>query len=201
MRRILTAAIAALCLSTVAARADDPAWNHGGLYLGLAGGYSTTALKAEDMKLAGEGAFGGALLGYGIVTNGLYMGIEVDGTLRDIKPALSDGTTTVSFSNAWMATGRGRLGLVFGPALLYGTAGVAVTESKLAATDFGSDKLYSVGFVGGGGIELITFKNLAIRLEALHYAMPAETFSIQGVEATVKQSETVARAAVTFKLN
>lgn len=199
MRPTITAIIA-LCATILPAKADDT-WNHGGLYAGLVGGYSTTDLQAADLNLAGKGAFGGAAIGYGVVANGTYIGLELDATLRDIKPTLSDGSTTISFSNAWLASARARVGLPVGPALLYLTGGAAFAESKLAATDFGSDKQYVIGAVGGAGIEVITFKNLAVRVEALHYAMPAEKFTLDGAEASIKQSETVGRLGLTFKLN
>lgn len=200
---ITTAAMAFAMLTALAtfAKADEKDWNHGGFYAGVVGGYSTTALQTQGLDLAGTGAFGGAVLGIGTVVNGTYYGLEVDGMLRDIKPTVGDGSSSISFSNAWMATGRARIGLPIGPALLYATGGVAVTESKLAATGFGSDQAYVLGAVGGGGIELITLTNMAIRVEALHFAMPAETFSIQGVDASIKQSETVARVGVIFRLN
>lgn len=201
MRKITTAAMAFAMLTAIAgfAKADET-WNHGGFYAGVVGGYNTTALKAEGIDFAGSGAFGGAVLGIGVVSGGTYYGLEVDGMLRDIKPSVTDTGGTVTFSNAWMATGRVRVGLPIGPALLYATGGAAVTESKLAATGFGSDQAYVLGAVGGGGIELITLANMAVRVEALHYAMPAETFSLSGVEASVKQSETVARVGIVFKL-
>lgn len=197
--RKLMAVMAAMLTFATAARAEET-WNHGGFYAGVVGGYNTTTLQAQGSDLSGSGAFGGAVLGIGTIVGGTYYGLEVDGMLRDIKPSQTDSGGTVTWSNAWMATGRVRVGMPIGPALLYATGGAALTESKLAATDFGSDKAYVLGLVGGGGVELLTLANMAVRVEALHYAMPAETFSLSGVEASVKQSETVARVGVVFKL-
>ena len=189
MRAVLAAAIAVALLGGNAA-AEEEKSRHDGMYVGLAGGYSTSALSTENFSIAGQGAFGGAFLGYGQVVNGTYWGIELDAMLRDIKPTVGAGVTTVTMSNDWIGTGRVRVGLPIGPALFYSTAGVAVTESKLSATSLGSDSKFLVGWVAGVGAEAALTKSMSIRIEGLHYGLPDETFNIGGAEASIKQSET-----------
>lgn len=201
MRHLLGAAVALLCLGS-AASAEPEGSRLDGAYAGVVGGYATSAIKADGLDVAGNGAFGGAVLGYGVVANGLYWGLELDAILRDIKPSVSDGTTTVSFSNKWMGTARARVGLpIAGVAMLYGTAGLAATESKLDATGFGNDNKIVYGLAAGGGLEAALTKTISVRMEALHYAFPSETFNIQGVEASIKQGETIARVGLSVKLN
>jgi len=200
MRRFPAIVMAALCALVTPAAAEEP-FKHGGLYAGVSAGYSTTALTTEGVDIAGQGLFGGAFLGWGFVSDGLYFGLEVDGMLRDIKPSIGDGATTIKFSNDWVATARARIGVPIGPALLYATAGPAFTESKLSVTSIGSDSQFVVGLAAGAGAEMLILPNMALRVEAMHFAFPAEKFSIEGVEASIKQGETVARAGVVFRLN
>lgn len=200
MRAVIAAAAAVALLSGNAA-AEEEKSRHDGFYVGAVGGYSTSAISSAGIDFAGQGAFGGAVLGWGQVVSGTYYGVELDAMLRDIKPKIGDGTTTISMSNDWVGTARVRLGLPVGPALFYSTGGVAVTESKLAVSGLGSDRQYIVGWVAGVGAEAALTKTMSIRVEGLHYGLPDETFRIDGAEAAIKQSETVARVGVTFRLN
>lgn len=206
MRRSIIAAAATgmlLALTGTAAAQDENAdkWNHGGLYIGATGGYSIASMQSDGLDIAGKGAFGGAFLGFGQVIGGVYVGAEMDFLIKNIKPSVTDGTTTLALSNDWTATARLRAGIPVGPALFYGTAGVAVEQSKLSVTGLGNDQQYVVGAVGGVGLEAQITRTLAIRIEALHYAMPAETFTIQGVSGSLKQDENIARVGFSLKLN
>jgi len=202
-RFVLGAALAVLFAAgcQTASAADEDGSRHDGVYLGVVGGYATQALQAEDLDLATQGAFGGAVLGFGKVVGGTYYGLELDAMLRDIKPTVGAGATTVTMTNDWLASARLRVGLPIGPALFYSTGGIAVTESKLAVAGLGSDQQYVVGWVAGAGAEAALLPNMSIRVEALHYGLPSETFTISGVEGSIKQSETVARVGVLFRLN
>ena len=77
MKKLFAAAFGLLSM-TCAAKAED-AWNHGGMYAGVAGGYSTGQLSAPGFTVGDQGLNGGAFIGYGIVgKSGLYLGIEAD---------------------------------------------------------------------------------------------------------------------------
>lgn len=200
MRAVIAAAAAVALLGGNAA-AEEEKSRHDGMYVGVVGGYSTSAISSEGLNIAGQGAFGGAVLGYGQVVQGTYYGIELDAMLRDIKPSISAGSTTISMSNDWVGSARVRFGLPVGPALFYSTGGVAVANSKLDVTGLGNDHQYVIGWVAGVGAEAAITKALSIRVEGLHYGLPDEKFSIGGMDATIKQSETVARVGVVFRLN
>ena len=199
MRSFLAACLAVVF--AVPAIANDEGSRHDGIYIGAVGGYATQALTTDGVDLASQGAFGGAVLGYGKVVGGTYYGFEIDAVLRNIKPKISDGATTISMTNDYIGTGRVRLGLPIGPALFYSTAGVAVTDSKLDVTGFGSDSKMVIGWVAGVGAEAALLPNMSLRVEGLHYGLPDETFTISGVEGQIKQSETVARVGIVFRLN
>ena len=86
---------------TCAARAED-AWNHGGMYAGVAGGYSTGQLSAPGFTVGDQGLNGGAFIGYGIVgKSGLYLGIEADAMVKDVTWRVGD---------AWCLGGPTRVG-------------------------------------------------------------------------------------------
>ncbi|MDX2288181.1 MAG: outer membrane beta-barrel protein, partial [Hyphomicrobiaceae bacterium] len=146
---------------------------HDGAYVGFMSGLSASALDApEGPSWADTGLFGGAFIGYGRVTGGTYLGIEIDGMVRDIKPASTDGVSTVSFSNRWLASGRVRMGLPIGPALLYATGGLALQESVLKVNDpliNDSDAQMIWGAVVGAGVEVKLTHTVALRLEGRHY--------------------------------
>lgn len=178
---------------------------HDGGYVGVTAGLNAASLKAPELpSIADDGAFGGLYIGWGMVAGGAYYGLELDGMLRDVRPAVTDGTTTVTMSNRWMASARARLGMPVGPALLYGTGGVALQEAVLKLDDSGisaSDKAYILGLVIGAGIEAQITNTIALRLEGLHYAWADEKFTLAGETATIGQADTVVRVGISFKLN
>jgi outer membrane immunogenic protein len=178
---------------------------HDGGYIGVTGGLNASSLKTSEMpSIADDGAFGGLYIGWGVVAGGLYYGLELDGMLRDVKPSITDGSTTVTMSNRWMASARARLGVPIGLALIYGTGGLAMQESVLKVDDQGinaSDKAYVVGLVVGAGIEAALTNTVTLRLEGLHYAWSDEKFTLAGETATIGQADTVIRAGISFKLN
>lgn len=177
---------------------------HDGGYVGLTAGINSANLKApEGPTLGDDGYFGGAYIGVGATYSGTYMGIELDAMLRDVKPAITDGITTVSMSNRWMGSLRGRIGMPIGPALLYGTGGIALQEAVLQVNDpliSASSGEYVFGLVGGAGLEVLLTRTVSLRVEGLHYAWRDQTFTIAGEQAKIGQSDTVFRVGVGFKL-
>lgn len=199
MRRALAAAAALITLAGNALAQDKPL--HSGAYVGMIAGYSTASLQAPGIDFAAAGAQGGLVAGWGIVgQSGLYLGLEADAVLKDIKWQVGDVTGQVTASNQWVGTMRGRVGQAFGPMLLYVTGGAAVTEAKISATGLGSDSEMRWGWVGGGGIDAHITRTVSIRFEGLHYQFPDKAFWLSGDTAKVGVGETVARVGITFKL-
>lgn len=207
--RILAAAAAVLCLlflSTMQVAAAEPeGWNRTGFYVGAVGGYSLDEIKAEDFKMSDGSLFGGPFGGFNWRVNpGLVAGVEVDYLFMNVKASKTDEGFTVTATNNFLASVRGRVGVPIGPALLYGTGGLALTEKKLAATDGMlslSDKELSYGVVGGGGVEAELTKTLFVRLEALHYWFPDEKMSFDSEAFKSGQHTTIIRGGLGFKLN
>lgn len=205
LRGVTLAAIlsAGGCCTTDAVKADPGLGSHGGPYAGITIGYSSQTLSTPGIDLAGQGVFGGAYIGAGMVTGGLYLGIEGDVSLRDVRSKVAAGAYTLEAGADWTATVRGRIGIPVGPAMPYLTAGVAIQESKLALTGAGTATELQYGLAAGGGMELNVTKTLHVRLEGMHYAFPSESYSFGALGSTgkVDLGETVIRAGIGFKLN
>jgi outer membrane immunogenic protein len=85
----------------------------------------------------------------------------------------------------WTASVRGRLGYVWGSALIYGTGGVAWDSEERSGQVTGSTAIppatfntasiatsyntLNSGWVGGGGLEFMATANWLVRVEYLHY--------------------------------
>lgn len=207
----VAAAAAALIGLSAAVKAEtgtkEPsmAGAHDGFYLGITAGTNAADLKAEGLpSLADTSYFGGAYLGAGAVIGGFYYGAEIDAMLRDVRPGINDGTSSVTFSNKWMGSLRGRVGLPIGPALFYGTAGMAAQNATLKLDEPGlssHDSQYLYGFVYGAGLEAKLTNTVGVRVEVLQYSWQDKTFELDGIKAELSQTDTVARVGVSFKLN
>lgn len=159
-----------------------PAAAQSGPYIGIMAGYSIDKLSPADggtsFDWAQSGAIGGAFAGYGTVINGIYVGIEGDIALKDVKASVSDGGYTVTSSTDWQGTVRARAGVPMGPTLIYGTIGLAMERSKLSATSAGSDSNMIYGLVAGGGIEANLTKTMFVRIEGRYTKFQDETFTV-----------------------
>lgn len=134
-----------------------PPYNVHNWYAGLAGGYAW-APSGDDDTWQG-GVYGGYLWRPNAV---LGLGFEADYMVRDLgQLQLDDGIASL----------RGRLGVFFArDTFVYGTAGIA------HATPAFMPEGYRKGLVVGGGVEKDLGKNLALRLEVLHYRHTDEYF-------------------------
>ena len=201
----VTAALAASLLASTALAADTTGSRHDGAYIGGTVGYSSTVFSADvqGIDLGADGAFVGGYVGFGKVVSGVYLGIEADAVLTDVSGDINNGYVTVTGSTDWLASVRGRIGLPLGPALVYGTVGVAFADVELKETNEGgsiSPSETMIGVAGGGGVELAITDNLSARLEAIYYAFPDEKFDFgEFGKVEVDQSVTVVRAGVGFK--
>lgn len=168
--------IAMLLLGAMPVAAGD----HSGPYIGLMAGYGIDKLAPKDSATtfdwAQAGAIGGVFAGYGAVVNGVYVGIEGDMALKDLKATMSDGTIIATSTADWQGTIRGRAGIPMGPALIYGTLGLAMEKSKLSVAGAGSDSNMVYGLVVGGGIEANLTKVMFVRVEGRYTKFQEEKF-------------------------
>lgn len=180
-------------------------WSHAGPYAGITVGYSSQVFEAATLDLGSHGAFAGGYLGFGGIVNGMYLGIEGDATLRDVKGKMADSAFSVTASNNYLASIRARAGLPVGHTLLYITGGPAWTDTKLKATDgfvTAEERQSMLGLAAGAGIEAYITPTMHIRLEGLHYVFPDKKLDFSSSDAVkLGQQETVIRVGLGFKLN
>jgi outer membrane immunogenic protein len=183
-------------------------YNWTGWYVGVNGGWafdnnSTGSLVAFAPTFAAavaaggtptffgakhEGGFGGGQVGYNWQMANWLVGVEAD-----IQGADIGRTSTVVFPGGggivpststgrdhidWFGTLRGRVGVTAGPALFYGTGGLAYGGVKTNVTNvfvpvasgnaLGSDSSTRVGWAAGAGVEWGFAPNWTVRGEYLH---------------------------------
>jgi outer membrane immunogenic protein len=166
-----------------------PALMWTGLYVGLNAGYSFSrdstgensvfpynGVAPERVHSGASGFTGGGQIGYNYQMGHFVVGIEADFNYVDLsrtKTSLS-GAVTEDISGNFIGTVRPRVGVAFGPALLYATGGLAYgsvdttitgnTANTLSASSSGM----RVGWAAGAGAEYALNRNLSLRLEYLH---------------------------------
>lgn len=131
---------------------------HGGAGLGTAGSLTT------------GGTIFGAHGGMNFQSNQMVGGLEADLDSSQIK----NTSTSESFTQSWIASGRGRGGVAFGNNFAYGTLGVAMTNTNY--TNVYSTDLVKFGTVYGGGLETFAMPNVVLRGEFLHYDFGAGSY-------------------------
>lgn len=159
----------------VKAPAFVPVFSWTGLYLGVHGGYGWSNSQGLDLK----GGFGGGQIGYNYQINNFVLGIEGDGAWADISQS-SAFLPDTSFRFNALASLRGRLGVTFGNALFYGTAGAGWAHGKLDIVGF-SDSVWHSGWTAGAGLEYAFTPNWTGKVEYLHYGLDSATYTFPGL--------------------
>ena len=104
------------------------------------------------------------------------------------------GTATVARRLDYLGTARGRLGVTFGPALIYGTGGLAYGRTDLAytgtigfpiapaivLTGTSSTSRTSLGYALGGGVEYAFWNNWSVKAEYLYFNLGRHSTVIGG---------------------
>jgi len=184
--------VAALALSQAAQAADvavrGPAepyhapYNWAGPYfgvsIGLGTGRSTQSTTFGDLtpRFDVTGGLFGLALGYNWQAGVLLYGIDTDISVSTVR-----GTTAylgafpgflAETSQSWLATYRGRLGLVASSWMFYVTAGGATTSLKITATEppFGIawESQVRTGWVAGVGVEAGRIHSFTVKAEYLY---------------------------------
>ncbi len=170
--------------------ATDGVANWQGAYVGIHGG----AGLGTAGTLSTGGTLYGAHGGINMQSNQLIAGLEADYDQSDIKNLSS----TESFKQSWMATGRGRGGIAFGNNLAYGTLGVAMTDTNY--TNVNSTNLLKFGAVYGGGLETMAMPNVVLRGEFLHYEFgPGSYLDSLGATKSLDTKSNVFRFGIAYK--
>lgn len=195
MRALL--AVAAMAALAMPAYADGPKVE---AYAGATAGYSGVEVGGDE-GVFDKGVAGGAFVGLTTRLDGLVLGIEGDGMVKDIEVRETDSGFAATASSDYLLSVRGRAGVEFGPVLIYGTAGLAFTDLDIDIQGVGSDQQWLMGFAYGAGMEAHLTKTVFIRLEALEYKFEDEKFDIGGASDTIDQDESIVRVGFGFRLN
>jgi len=218
------------------AYSSDPSYGLGPiLYIfALANG-----VQASSLTQNGSGVLGGVTLGYNWQRSAVVVGIEGDWSWSGIKGTNSVAppaafffptlTTTTETRTDWLATLRGRLGLLVAPqTLLFATGGLAIGDIKTSTNVVpsgvgstcannalcitGAGSFIRAGWTAGAGIEQGIGNNWTVKAEYLHYdlgtvshnvieASPAFPLLVGavGLKADTRVSGEIARVGVNYR--
>ncbi|MGB8277442.1 MAG: outer membrane protein [Methylovirgula sp.] len=134
--------------------------------------YDDTGLGTAEPTYRPGGFIGGAHVGYNYQIGQFVAGVEgdVDGSTYSGSGLGSGGNVLLSDHLPVQGSIRGRLGVTFERALIYGTGGVAFASENLTATNQnnGASDSFNNGLVGwtvGGGVEYAVTNNWSVRVE------------------------------------
>lgn len=213
--------LAAAALGITAAHADERR-PFNGLFFGLHGGYSwqeaagvfdnidnPTNLSGLDLN----GGIIGAQVSYNVQSGWFLVGVEGDATAHlEDNSVVSPTGIKLSSDSSYLASIRGRLGVVFNNWLLFGSAGVGFADTKFTEmtpnqTFFGKLRTRETGAVYGGGVEWAFIEGVTLRGEYLHYdvggtsAIPTSFTGADSGDYVRFSDVDVARAALNISLN
>ena len=184
-----------------------PVADWGGLYAGLHAGWGWSDVDYsiegdfvdaqtpfDGFSVDADGPVAGAQAGFNYQIDSFLLGLEadiswagIDGDFRGV-----DLPDDPYFFNAdseidWLASLRGRAGLIWEQFLFYGTGGIAFTnvDTKVVSDWSGNIENYNdstshMGWVVGGGVEMMLTNNITGRLEFLHYEFDDDGFFADG---------------------
>ncbi len=151
-----------------------PVSNWAGAYVGATANYDWGRFGSGDYDAKG---FGGSLYGGYNFQNGQI----VYGAEADIAYTGEDGDAGTGLTGTQGVNGsiRGRVGYDMNPFLIYGTAGLALSNNKLeSATD--SDEKIAAGYTVGAGVEAMVTNNITARIEYRYSDYQKRDFSLDG---------------------
>ena len=215
-RLLLSVSLVALALPAFAAdvpgrRAPQPAFTQAppmftwtGFYLGanagaIWGDFTKTG-KPIDAK---TGFTGGITAGYNHQINNIVLGLEGDYNYSGLggRGAIFPGPAFVKGELTSFGTVRGRLGVAFDRALIYGTGGYAFGFSSLESGFFKSTSSHH-GYVVGAGLEYAFTQNVSAKAEYLYMPLDSKnalTIPGFGVGSKTGIDANVLRAGVNYR--
>jgi outer membrane immunogenic protein len=180
-----------------------------GYYGACSSYYGAGGATASDTSF-----IGGVQAGYDWQMRSLVLGVVADWDWTNLSHTTSGSDVgyygPFKASTDWLASARGRAGLVVEDTMVYVTGGVAVGSiSASSGYDYGAT-IYSsihqdkVGWVAGGGLEHKFGQHWSAFAEALYYDLGNTTGSLSVVSSEPYQSEfnfsfVTARAGVNFR--
>ena len=185
-----------------------PAYNWGGIYLGINGGYGFgnsdwTGGGLSTGNFNTSGFVVGGTLGFNYQVDAFVLGAETDIDYTGIQGKAGACTVllaTCRTSNDWLGTTRGRLGYAADRVLFYGTAGAAY--GNVQATFNGvSNSNTEFGWTAGAGIEAAFTDNWTARLEYLYVDLSKASCgsACGGAPVSVSFADNIVRGGIDFK--
>jgi outer membrane immunogenic protein len=165
-----------------------------GAYLGAYGGYGWNKHKTDAGNLNADGFQGGAYGGYNFQNGQFVYGGEAD-------LGYSGGSETnngIKAKQGVEGSVRARAGIALDPVLLYGTGGLAVTNSKLS-TPTDSDSNTRIGWTAGAGAEAKITQNIVGRAEYRYSDYGRKDFSLDGADVSSKLTTNEVRVGLGYK--
>jgi outer membrane immunogenic protein len=189
MKKILLSTVALLAFTAAAGAADLPSrrapapvfaavpvftWT--GFYVGVQGGYawgnnnasiSVPGLTASD-DIDFDGVVGGAHAGFNYQFGSIVAGIEGDIEATDIQADVAGLGFAARSKIDFQGSIRGRVGVAFDRALIYGTGGLAFANFNTRYSGFGATESFDNtewGWTLGAGVEYAITNNLTARVE------------------------------------
>jgi outer membrane immunogenic protein len=151
-----------------------------GWYIGAHLGGAAQHNSWWEDDYAGSSFIAGGQIGYNWQRGNFVYGIEADGSWlskgKEVTEGFGSSVATYGTNITWLATVRGRMGLVFGDTMAYVTGGLAFGEietKEFGTAGFGGPGrqwTYSetrVGWVIGGGVEHMLTPRWTIGVEGL----------------------------------
>lgn len=150
-----------------------PAGNWSGAYVGGSANYNFGRFRHGDDHDAK--ALGGALYGgYNMQSGQIVYGGETDIGYTGADSAAGPGLTG---KQRWNGSVRGRVGYDASPFLVYGTAGLALTDNKISNGTNSDDRVLP-GYTVGAGVETMVTNNVTARVEYRYSDYSSRTFTL-----------------------
>jgi outer membrane immunogenic protein len=196
-----------------------PAWDWTGFYLGVDVGAAwatdTVSPTIDDggvpfprsNKLSTSGPLGGATIGFNYQLSSFLFGVEGDIGALAIANSLADpglAGEVDSVNNGWYGDATGRLGVVWGRALLYGKGGWAFFNGQGSTTAPGFTATSTGMFTGwtyGGGLEYRLDGPWSAKIEYLHFAFGTKDASLTDTAGVLPYANALSVDTVKFGLN
>ena len=177
-----------------------PMFNWTGFYIGANAGYGFADSSFGDA----DGFIGGGQIGYNWqgVGSPFVFGLEADLQFSDMGASSTIGPVTANADINGFGTLRARLGYAFDRAMIYGTGGLAFTNTELSLSAGGasvSDDDWSTGWTLGGGVEWAFMSNWSAKLEYLYVDSGDTTLSLLGTSVTGDYNFSVVRAGLNYR--
>lgn len=165
--------------------------NFTGFFASAFGGYAKGTVGSEDIgEISNKGSIFGAEIGARGHIGNLITGAAIDSLFGNITGTYDDSSgVSVSHKTSALYSARAIIGLPIENFLFYATGGIAASQGKATISALGFNfpaKANHIGFVAGGGVEVLLDKNWSLKSEYRYYGFQNAkyTFDLGGLDAS-----------------